>query len=145
MDVLKQLEAGITTRSPEETEALGARLAEVLPANCAVALSGNLGTGKTTLVRGIARGLGIEKAVTSPTYNIYTTYQGERQLLHMDAYRLGDSHDLDSLSIEEFLNPPFLIAVEWPEHIKDFLEDYPTYAIELVLLPDHGHRFTLVQ
>lgn len=143
MDILQQLESGVTTHSPEETEALGAQLAKVLPENCAVALNGNLGAGKTTLVRGMARGLGIEKAVTSPTYTIYTTYQGERQLLHMDAYRLGDAHDLDSLSIEEFLEPPFLIAVEWPEHIAEFLEDYPTYTIDLALLPDHGHRFKL--
>jgi tRNA threonylcarbamoyladenosine biosynthesis protein TsaE len=145
MDILIQLESGVTTHSPEETEELGSQLATALPENCAVALTGNLGTGKTTLVRGMARGLGIGKAVTSPTYNIYTIYEGERQLLHMDAYRLGDSHDLDSLSIEEFLKPPFLIAVEWPEHIAGFLEDYPTYSIELALLPDHGHNFKLVQ
>jgi tRNA threonylcarbamoyladenosine biosynthesis protein TsaE len=143
MDVLEELKNGVITASPEETEALGARLAVALPENSAVALSGDLGSGKTTLVRGIARGLGISHAVTSPTYTIYTAYAGERQLLHMDAYRLSDAHELDSLTIEEFLKPPYLIAVEWPGHIPGFFEDYPTTRLSLELLPDHRHRIAI--
>lgn len=144
MDVLDELKGGLTTGSPEETEALGARLAMALPENSAVALSGDLGSGKTTLVRGMARGLGISHAVTSPTYTIYTCYAGERQLLHMDAYRLGDAHELESLTIEEFLQPPYLIAVEWPENIPGFFADYPTIRLQLELLPDHRHSIRLL-
>lgn len=143
MGILEQLRAGIRTASAEETEALGARLAEALPADSALGLSGDLGSGKTTLVRGIARGLGITKAVTSPTYNIYTIYRGTRQLVHMDAYRLTHAHELDSLSIDEFLTPPFLIVVEWPEHIPGFLEDYPSRTIRLRLLDDHRHEIRI--
>ncbi|MGA1204290.1 MAG: tRNA (adenosine(37)-N6)-threonylcarbamoyltransferase complex ATPase subunit type 1 TsaE [Opitutales bacterium] len=145
MGLLEQLKSGIITRSPEETEALGAELAQALPPDSALALSGDLGTGKTTLVRGIARGLGIGCAVTSPTYNICSIYQGDRQLLHMDAYRLHDAHELDALTIGEFLRSPFLIAVEWPGHVSCFLEDYPTCRLELSLLKDHSHRFRLVE
>lgn len=141
--MLDKLKEGILTETPEETEAVGAALATELPENVAVALSGDLGTGKTTLVRGIARGLGIQSSVTSPTYTVYTIYEGDRQLLHMDAYRLSDAHELDSLTIDEFLVPPYLIAVEWPEHIPDFFEEYPTYRLSLELLPDHRHRITL--
>ncbi|MEX0323033.1 MAG: tRNA (adenosine(37)-N6)-threonylcarbamoyltransferase complex ATPase subunit type 1 TsaE [Puniceicoccaceae bacterium] len=141
--MLEQLKEGILTNTPEETEAVGAALAGELPENVAVALSGDLGTGKTTLVRGIARGLGIQSSVTSPTYTVYTIYEGDRQLLHMDAYRLSDAHELDSLTIDEFLVPPYLIAVEWPEHIPGFFEEYPTYRLSLELLPDHRHRIKL--
>lgn len=145
MTIFDELRDGLVTRSPEETESVGTRLAEALPDNTALALSGDLGSGKTTLVRGLARGLGITGNVTSPTYTIYTVYQGRRQLLHLDAYRLSDAAELDSLTIDEFLNPPFLLVVEWPENIPAFLEDYPACWLELSILLDHGHRLRLRQ
>ena len=61
----------------------------------------------------------------------------------MDAYRLGDAHELDSLTIEEFLKPPWLIVVEWPEHIPGFFEDKPTLFLEIRILPDHSHHIRL--
>ncbi len=145
MDILSELREGVLSASAEETETIGARLAAALPDNAALALSGQLGTGKTTLVRGIARGLGISGSVTSPTYNIYTIYQGMRQLVHMDAYRLGDAHDLDSLAVGEFLRPPFLVVVEWPENVPGFFEEYPTWRLRLSIAPDHRHRIRLTQ
>ena len=144
MTVLEELAAGVTTATTEQTEGLGIRIARGIPDNVAVALTGDLGSGKTTLVRGIARGLGITRAVTSPTYNIYTIYRGKRQLVHMDAYRLSSPHDLDSLGIDELLTRPFLMAVEWPEHIPGFLEDYRVYALKLSLAADGRHEIKLV-
>lgn len=144
MNILDELREGITTSSAEETEAVGARLAQGVAENTAIALSGDLGAGKTTLARGIARGLGIQSAVTSPTYTIYTTYQGDRQLVHMDAYRLTNAHELDSLSLEDFLRPPWLIVVEWPEHVPGFFEDKPTLRLGISILPDHSHRIRLL-
>jgi tRNA threonylcarbamoyladenosine biosynthesis protein TsaE len=143
MTIFDELKDGILSASPEETEDIGRRLADALPDNSALSLSGDLGTGKTTLVRGLARGLGIAHAITSPTYNIYTLYNGRRQLMHMDAYRLGNARELDDLTIEEFLKPPFVIALEWPEHVPGFLDTYPTTALNLQLLPDHRHRIRL--
>ena len=145
MDILGDLKKGVVTTSAEETEELGEQLAGVLPENSALALQGDLGSGKTTLVRGIARGLGIQSNVTSPTYSIYTTYVGNRQLLHMDAYRLTDAHQLDSLTIDEFLKPPYLLVVEWPDHIPGFFADYRTCFLELDILKNHAHRIVLVE
>ena len=145
MTLLDELNNGIVCGSAEATEDLGARMAAMLPPNVAVALSGDLGSGKTTLVRGMARGLGIQASVTSPTYTIYTLYNGDRQLLHMDAYRLSGRHELQGLALDEFLKPPYLIAVEWPDHIPSFFEDYETYWFKLSILPDHRHRIERVQ
>ncbi len=144
MTIFAELGRGVVTASAAETEALGARLAAALPANVALALRGDLGTGKTTLVRGLARGLGVRAAVTSPTYTIYTIHAGARQLVHMDAYRLRSAAELDALAIPELLRPPFLIAVEWPEHVPGFFADYPTHWLELTIQPDHRHRIRLV-
>jgi len=143
MSILDELSAGMVTSSAAETEVLGMRLAAVLPENSALALSGELGTGKTTLVRGIARGLGITASVTSPTYTIYTIYKGTRHLVHMDAFRLSSAHDLDSLTLDEFLVPPFLLVVEWPEHIPGFFADYPTCRLQLSIGPDHRHHIRI--
>jgi len=144
MTIFAELSRGLVSASAEETEALGARLAAALPDNTALALRGDLGTGKTTLVRGLARGLGVRANVTSPTYTIYTIYPGARQLLHMDAYRLHAAAELEHLAIGELLRPPFLIAVEWPERIPGFFADYPTRWLELSIQPDHRHQIRLV-
>jgi tRNA threonylcarbamoyladenosine biosynthesis protein TsaE len=143
MDILEELKRGIITASAEETEAIGLRLARVIGIDTALALSGDLGSGKTTFIRGLARGLGITADVTSPTYTIYTIYQGDRQLLHMDAYRLTNAHQLHSLAIDEFLKSPYLIAVEWPDNIPSFFDDYTSLFLKMEILPDHSHRITL--
>ena len=97
MSTLEKLTAGVETTSAAETEALAGELALVLPEDSVLALHGELGAGKTTFIRGLARGWGIREAVTSPTFNLFTIYEGTRQLVHLDAYRLGSAHDLDAL------------------------------------------------
>jgi tRNA threonylcarbamoyladenosine biosynthesis protein TsaE len=143
MTIFDELKAGVVSSSPKQTEEIGVRLAAALPDNSVLSLSGELGTGKTTLVRGLARGLGITRSVTSPTYTIYTLYERQKQLVHMDAYRLSNASELEALTIEEFLRPPYLIALEWPEHVPGFLDVTPTTALRLELLPDHRHRISL--
>lgn len=143
MTIFDELRAGVLTTSPEEMEAVGERLAGALPDGTALALDGDLGSGKTTFVRGLARGLGITRTVTSPTYTIYTLYQGTRQLLHMDAYRLAGSRDLDPLSLEEFLSPPFLIAVEWSGRVPEFFENFPTCRMHFRLHTDGKHSVSM--
>ncbi len=118
---LARFAAGWETHSPEETEAAGAALAEILPENVALALHGDLGAGKTTFVRGLARGWGVAGPVVSPTFNYFLLYQGARQLAHLDAYRLTRPEDADSLLLEEFLQTPWCLAVEWPEKMGDRL------------------------
>lgn len=137
-DLLERLRDGISTGSPEETEALGADLAQAIPANAVIALSGDLGAGKTALCRGIARGLGIDDAITSPTFNLYAVYYGDRQLIHIDAYRLETSSDMDGLLIDDLLDPPFLMVVEWPERIAGW--EWLADALHIRLAGTGTHR-----
>jgi tRNA threonylcarbamoyladenosine biosynthesis protein TsaE len=120
-DVLNRFAAGWTTRSPAETEAAGVALAGGFPADHALALHGGLGAGKTTFVRGLARGWGLTDPIPSPTFNYYFIYRGSRQLVHLDAYRLTRPADAESLLVDEFLQSPWCLAVEWPENLGDRL------------------------
>lgn len=120
-EILEQLESGITTEDAAATEAVGAALAACLPEDHVLALHGDLGAGKTTFVRGLARAWDIKQPVTSPTFNLYTLYQGRRNLLHLDAYRLESGADLDALMLDDFLESPWCLAVEWPDRIADLI------------------------
>ncbi|MBC9890046.1 MAG: tRNA (adenosine(37)-N6)-threonylcarbamoyltransferase complex ATPase subunit type 1 TsaE [Opitutae bacterium] len=121
MSILDQLEAGRTTSSMEETMAAAEVFARYFPENETLKLSGSLGAGKTTFVKGLARGWGIRDVVTSPTYNLYSIYRGVRQLIHFDAYRITEPREAAELLIEEFLEPPFCLAIEWPENSGNWL------------------------
>ena len=143
MTLFEQLHAGLTTSSAEETQTLAAQLARVLPANPTLALHGDLGVGKTTFVQGLARGYGIKEIVTSPTFTIFTLHQGEKcRLVHLDAYRLERAAQLDALMLEDFLVPPYCLAVEWPENIAEWLPP-ETLHLDLGILPDQRHTLRL--
>ena len=114
----KLLLDGVTTETPEQTESYGADLACGLPPDSVLALQGDLGSGKTTFVRGMARGLHIDHPITSPTFNIHSLYHGDRCLIHCDAYRLTEKDSFDSLHLEEFMVSPWILAIEWPENIR---------------------------
>jgi tRNA threonylcarbamoyladenosine biosynthesis protein TsaE len=107
----------ILSRSREETIALGERLAGLLLPGSVVALRGPLGAGKTCLAKGIARGLGIEEEITSPTYTIVSEYSGARTLYHIDAYRLSGDDDFNALGGEEFIYGRGISVVEWSDRI----------------------------
>ncbi|MDP0501008.1 MAG: tRNA (adenosine(37)-N6)-threonylcarbamoyltransferase complex ATPase subunit type 1 TsaE [Verrucomicrobiota bacterium JB022] len=143
MSIFAELKDGIVTTSPEQTEALGARLLAELPEEAYLALRGDLGVGKTTFVRGLARALGIDKHITSPTFNIYTLYRGTRHLLHMDAYRLSGTRDAEDLTLEEFLHPPFVAVVEWPDNIRDWFPP-ETFWLDFSILEPGKHQVRLV-
>ena len=113
----------VTTHSPEETEALGVRLAERLAGGEVIAFTGDLGAGKTAFTRGIARGLKIDDRVTSPTFTIVNEYEGGRlPLFHFDLYRLGSSEELYDIGWEDYLARNGVCAVEWSEIAEDALE-----------------------
>jgi tRNA threonylcarbamoyladenosine biosynthesis protein TsaE len=106
------------TTSPGETEAIGAELAATLIPGEVVLISGELGTGKTTFVRGACRGLGITGPVTSPTFTIgrrYTAPDGT-QISHLDLYRLEGLDGEDPALLADYLGPGRIAFVEWPEH-----------------------------
>lgn len=111
------------SNSPEETEALGARLAAALETGAVVAFTGDLGAGKTAFVRGMARGLGIPHRVTSPTFTIVNEYEdGRLPLFHFDMYRLGSADELFDIGWEDYLARNGVCAVEWSENIEEALD-----------------------
>jgi tRNA threonylcarbamoyladenosine biosynthesis protein TsaE len=103
------------TASPAETEALAARLAGRLAAGDIVLVSGELGSGKTTFVRGACRALGVTAAVTSPSFTIARRYDGAIAISHLDLYRLGDLDDEDPALLVDELAGDRIAFVEWPE------------------------------
>ena len=138
MSILEKLRAGLTTASAAETRALAAELAAALPPDTVLALHGDLGVGKTTFVQGLAQGLGVREQVTSPTFAIYSVYQGtKRKLVHLDAYRLENERQLDALLLEEYLTRPWCLAIEWPEKTGAWL---PKEAWHLTLSIVEGDR-----
>ncbi len=114
----------LLSHSPEDTEDIGARLAEQLEPGAVVAFTGDLGAGKTAFTRGLARGLGIPDRITSPTFTIVNEYEGGRlPLFHFDMYRLGSADELFDIGWEDYLRRGGVCAVEWSENIADALEE----------------------
>jgi len=117
----------MTSRSWElateaELVALGRQLAPVLADVCLIGFSGDLGAGKTTLVRGLLQALGHEGAVTSPTFTIVEPYTlGPRSIFHFDLYRLQDPQELEDIGWREYFQPGRLCLVEWPEKAHGLL------------------------
>lgn len=104
----------VETSSAAETEALGARIAERLRPGDVVLLSGDLGTGKTTLVRGACRALGVTGPVTSPTFTIGQRYEGRLPVSHLDLYRLQTLEGEDPALLDDYLSRDGVAFVEWP-------------------------------
>ena len=120
--ILEQLQKGLTTHSAPATLEIAAALAKEFPQDQVLALEGDLGTGKTTFMKGMARQWGIQDPILSPTYNLYFCYKGkDRNLVHLDAYRLQNKQDAESLLIEDFLESPWCLAIEWPERVPSVL------------------------
>ncbi|HWC49304.1 MAG TPA: tRNA (adenosine(37)-N6)-threonylcarbamoyltransferase complex ATPase subunit type 1 TsaE [Solirubrobacterales bacterium] len=114
MTVEREIEV-VESGSAEETEALGARIAARLQPGDLVLLSGELGSGKTTLVRGACRALGITGPVTSPTFTIGQRYEGGRMpVSHLDLYRLESLEDEDPALVDDYLSSDGVAFIEWP-------------------------------
>lgn len=132
----------LTLDTPESQMDFGACLASALKPPCVIFLEGDLGTGKTTLTRGILRGLGHSGAVRSPTYTLVEPYAlTGLELYHFDLYRLGDPEELDYLGLRDLLGRDSVWVVEWPERGAGLLPK-PDLSIRLVHR-DAGRRLTL--
>ncbi len=109
------------TASPADTEALGARLGRLLQAGDVVALSGDLGAGKTVLARGIARGAGATGYVASPTFTLIREYHGSPPVYHVDLYRLDRPEQLNDLGLDMVFDGSGIVVIEWAEHAASWL------------------------
>lgn len=109
--------------SPEETGIIAEEFAKSLKSGDVICISGDLGVGKTAFVQGLARGLGVSEYVSSPTFTIVNTYDGNITLNHFDVYRISDSEEMFEIGFEEYLFGDGVSVIEWPELIVDILPE----------------------
>ncbi len=123
------------TKNEEELLALGERLGNLLKKNDVLILTGELGAGKTTFTKGLARGLDIHQMIKSPTYTIVREYEGHLPLYHLDVYRIEG--DADSIDLDEFLFGGGVTVIEWGNLLG---EDLPDSYLELEILKEDEGR-----
>lgn len=132
----------LTTHSPEETIRLGEYIGSRLRKGDILALQGTLAAGKTTITKGIARGLGISEDVTSPTFTLISEYRGRLPLYHMDVYRLDSTEAFLDLGVEEMLYGDGVCVIEWSEKV---MSELPADAIRILLeAADGGERLVTI-
>ena len=114
----------IETNSPEETFALGQKLGEQAKAGQIYTLNGDLGVGKTVFTQGIARGLGITEAVSSPTFTIVQVYEeGRLPFYHFDVYRIGDIEEMEEIGYDDYFFGNGVCMIEWAELIEELIPE----------------------
>jgi tRNA threonylcarbamoyladenosine biosynthesis protein TsaE len=111
----------LSSLSQEETFLIGKRIAALLSSGSVIALNGELGSGKTSIAKGIAEGLGINEKLTSPTYTIINEYPCSPCLYHIDAYRLNDERDFGEIGGDEIINSGGICLIEWSERVSKSL------------------------
>ena len=111
------------SESVRATHGFAAKFLAENPYISVIALHGELGSGKTCFVQGLAVALGIKQLVTSPTFTVINEYDGKKRLFHMDLYRLNDPDEVLALGFEEYLEAGGIIAIEWPDRAADLLPD----------------------
>ena len=132
----------VRAATPEDTRDVGAALADLLRIHDVVVLTGELGAGKTTLVQGIARGLGATEHVASPTFTLVREYvSGRVPLAHVDLYRLQREQDVIDLALDELENGDRVLLVEWGDPVAELLAD-ERLRIELTSDPDDVRHLT---
>jgi tRNA threonylcarbamoyladenosine biosynthesis protein TsaE len=125
------------------TEAIGAQLWHFLPEKCLVFLNGHLGSGKTTLVRGLLKAAGVTGTVKSPTYTIVEEYDiAHRKIFHFDLYRLADADELEWIGIDDYLNQSALCFIEWADKGADHL---PKPDLNITLETRNDGRFIAIE
>ena len=132
------------SHSAEETIELGRELARRLTPPVLVLLSGELGSGKTTLSKGIISGLGAarEEDVTSPTFTLVHVFHNHSKVYHVDLYRLEEARDIESLALEDALAEPAVVLIEWPERFS-LHTDWPKIRVQLEHLEGDMRRITI--
>lgn len=132
------------TNSPEETIERGKQIGARLKPPVLILLSGELGAGKTTLTKGIANGLGAadENEVTSPTFTLVHKYERGARVYHVDLYRIGDFHDLETLGLEDILAEQAVVIVEWPDRLA-LHTNWPIVEIRLEHVNEESRKISV--
>lgn len=124
------------SRSEEELISIGSDFSSFLKQGDVVFLEGELGAGKTTITKGIAKGIGISGPITSPTYSILKEY--EKKLCHIDAYRVAN----EDIGIEDYINSGYILVIEWAKNIEDYVT--PNYKIK-INYTEYGREVTIYE
>ena len=129
----------------EEMKKVGQKIASALKGGDVVLLYGDLGAGKTTLTKGIAKGLGVKKTATSPTFTLMNVYQTNhpviKELVHIDTYRLKNKEELIDIGITDYLGEKDTICViEWPDKVEDLLKNKKTIKILIENIDSEGRK-----
>jgi tRNA threonylcarbamoyladenosine biosynthesis protein TsaE len=132
------------THSSQETIENGREIASQLKPPTLILLSGDLGAGKTTLTKGIASGLGaaLEEEVTSPTFTLVHKYERDGRVYHIDLYRIGDFHDLETLGLEDVFSEQAVVIIEWPEKFT-LRTEWPVVRIHLEHVAEDVRRISV--
>ena len=138
----------IVTNSAAETIELGRKIGETLTGGEVIALIGQLGTGKTHLIKGIAQGLGTDEAgsVSSPTFVIVNEYFGKGGLIHIyhiDAYRMESVAEFQSLGFDEYCRPDSVVLVEWADKVSEAVDAFDPIRIEMSHISETQRKITL--
>ena len=144
--ICKQIQ--ITTESLEETQLLGRKIGTSISAGTVICLTGDLGSGKTSFVQGLATGLGVpdDYYITSPTYVLINEYPGRYPLFHVDLYRIENPVDFQDIGLYEILHGNGVVAVEWADKLsKDFLSEYLAeyLTIRFEILNDESRKLII--
>ena len=146
MALVSNMNHDLTTRTPEETFELGRRLGQQIRSGLTIRLNGDLGSGKTCFVQGLARGLEVPEGydITSPTYSLIHEYPGRIPLYHVDLYRLTGSMDAESVGLWELFDGEGVVAVEWEERLDE--NDWPETGlrIEMRIVNDETRLIRLI-
>ena len=126
---------------PETTLKYGEKFSRLLRGGETIALSGELGAGKTVFVKGMASGLGVKEIITSPTFVLVKSYAGKYNLHHMDFYRLDVADELETIGFEDYFGPENIVAVEWAEKFPDQMPQ-PHWKINITYSLDSLRKIT---
>lgn len=132
------------SNSYEDTQTIAAEFSKTLKPGDAVCMYGDLGAGKTAFVQGLAKGLGINEPITSPTFTIVNEYTGRLMLYHFDVYRISDSDEMFEIGYDEYIDGDGVCVIEWPQLISDILPD-SRYEVTISKNYDKGDNYRLIK
>ena len=132
------------SNSYEETQKIATDFAKTLKEGDVLCMYGDLGVGKTAFVQGLAKGLGIDEPITSPTFTIVNEYSGTLPLYHFDVYRIADSDEMYEIGYEEYVYGDGVSVIEWPQLIDNILPE-KRYDIEIAKDYDKGENYRTIE